>query len=291
MDDDDGGENLPDDFFDDIADENFIDDVVEAPNDDEDEADPQMARCLAEIDKLTKHIARRKEKMQHLAESTTIGNEHSRHRSRSPRSRSRDRHHRRRKSRSRSSSKTSKSSRHHSRNDRNDDRNRRQKHRETEQLSPPSRRGRPSRRSRSNSPHHHRAKRSASTHKNLTFLEELAETFKKQGKDFAQAYPEQDLLLNQNASTSTNAMHTHGGAHMDLPFAPTAPFNQPQQPVINPAAFVPQQPVAYPIPQNVSFYGVNPMNINLPNVINPPLQPMPPIEPTVIWIIMYRMID
>lgn len=273
MDDD---QNLPEDFFDDLADENLTDDVVENRLDDE--PDPQMARCLAEIEKLSKHIAKRKERIQtkayRLETASTLSSESKR-----SRSKSRDRHargsHRSRKNKSKSRSRSPKRGEQHSSRNR-EEIEERIRRREKKGRSP-DRRKHDSRKSRSRSPNPRR-KRSSSTHKNLSFLEELAETFKKQGK----AFPEGEILLNKDA-TSSSALANQPDNRMHLGPIGGMPFGLPhQQPVLNPASFMAQQQVAYPLPQahNLNaFYGMNSMNILAGQVLGAPMQR--PIEPTV----------
>lgn len=238
---------LPDDFFNDLADSKFIDTVVENPSMAGSEDDEQMTRCMAEIERLQKDIERRKKKIL-KGEAGLSETEKRKVRERNSRSRSRSRTKRDRKrnrSRSRESSPSAGSSGRLSK--------RRNHHHD--------RKGRS--RSRSRSPRHR--KRSSSVHKNLTFLEELERTFAEKG----QSFPEKDLLLNQNTmhSVSNPMMHTNVNEQhisMAMDYGNVAPFNQGSQ---QPPYQLPL--VSYPIQQQSMYYGINPMAVMAGN--NPPL--------------------
>lgn len=205
-------DDIPDDFFDELANAQFIEELVESAQDGEAdlfdsgsnqnasrENSPRMARCLAEIDVLTKDIERRKKKLEKELSQKGLSEQDLRqkldrdieederrlHRSR----RGRDRRPSRSQTRSRSRSHSSKSKsiiRSPSYRDRPRDRDREERnHRRYQNKSPQTSHRRHGRRSRSMSPNGKR--RSSSTHKNLTFLEELAKTFAAQGKPFHEA--------------------------------------------------------------------------------------------------------
>lgn len=254
---------LPDDFFNDLADSKFVDTVVENPSNAGSEDDEQMTRCLAEIDKLQRDIERRKKKIL-KGEAGLSETEKRKARERKSRSRSRSKTKRERKrnrSRSRESSPSiSGSSRLNKR---------RNQHHDRKECS----------RSRSRSPRHR--KRSSSVHKNLTFLEELERTFAEKG----QSFPEKDLLLNQNnMHAAPNAAMMH--SNMNEPHIPMAAdyghvgqFNQgPSQPPFQPPL------VSYPIQQPTIYYGMNPMAVMAGNA-NPSLGGNGPSIPVQVSII------
>lgn len=207
-------DEIPDDFFDELANTQFIEELVESAQDGETdlfdsgsnqngsrENSPRMARCLAEIDVLTKDIERRKKKLEkelsqkgyseqdlrNKLDRNDDDNERRLQRNR----RGRDRRLSRSITRSRSPSRRSKSKsnmrspsfrdRDRQRERERDERNHRRHH----NKSPSVNHRRHGRRSHSPSPNGKR--RSSSTHKNLTFLEELAKTFAAQGKPFHEA--------------------------------------------------------------------------------------------------------
>lgn len=261
-----GYTDLPEDFFNDLVDESFIEDVVD--NDDEDD-DPHLNRCLDEIKVLEAKIEKKRRVIQERQNGLTVeerlrqkASESERMiRSRS-RSRERDRRHRERRPRRGSRSSRSRSphgSRHRDMRRPNRDRS----------LSPlfPSRGSR-----RSKSPK--RSKRSSSTHRNISFLEELAQKFAEKG----QAFPEKDaLLMGHNHMNQMNQMNNQpmdmNMQPMPMDFANTMAFEP--QPLIAIPNFQPQpQQVAYPIPPAVQqpvqqpnmFYGINPMSILAGNI-------------------------
>lgn len=243
---------LPDDFFNDLADSKFVETVVENPSIAGSEDDEQMTRCLAEIEKLQKDIERRKKKIL-KGEAGLSETEKRKPRERNSRSRSRSktkRDRKRNRSRSRESSPSiGGSSRSIKRRGHHHDK-----------------KGR----SRSRSPRHR--KRSSSVHKNLTFLEELERTFAEKG----QSFPEKDLLLNNqnnmhqasNSMMHSNLNEPHNSMAMD--YGNVMPFNrEPSRPPFQPSL------VSYPIQQQNMFhqnqiYGVNPMAVMATNA-NPPL--------------------
>lgn len=269
-------EEIPDDFFDELADTEFIDDLVEKSRDSgrtapspsgasprdsgSRDGSPQLARCLAEIDELQKKIQRRKRKLERDMVSrdndsdSDVGRE--RDRERKGRDRERDR-----RSRSPLRFHDSYYRRHRSRsNERESERNRGRpyiSHRGRKSRSrsrSPNRNYRGSRanRKRSKSP---TAKRSGSNHNSLTFLEELAQTFAERGQDF----PEKDLIMQPPPHGLMNPMQMAGPpdqffAAMNPHFPSTSAF--PNQ--INPA-----------------YYGINPMSLH-PGPY-PPASMIPPI--------------
>lgn len=247
---------LPDDFFNDLADSKFVETVVENPSNPGSEDDEQMTRCLAEIEKLQKDIERRKKKIL-KGEAGLSETDKRKARERSSRSRSRSRTKRDRK-RNRSRSRESSPSIGNSTRS-----NKRRGHHYDKK-------GRS--RSRSRSPRHR--KRSSSVHKNLTFLEELERTFAEKG----QSFPEKDLLLLNNQNNMHSASNQMMHSNLNEPHIPMAmdygnvvPFNQ--EPARQP--FQPSL-VSYPIQQQNMFhqnhYGINPMAVMAGNV-NTPLGP------------------
>lgn len=271
---------IPDDFFNDLADESFIEDVVADDDDDE-----QYTRCMKEIEILSKDIEKRKQKIRQSETSLSVEakltkirrRSLSRSRSGSPRAKTRKHHGSSGRKRSRSPNSRSKSP-HGSRHSRHDERTPRdRRHRD---MSP--HRGRASRRSRSNSPHH-RGRRSSSTHKNLTFLEELEQKFREKNM----AFPEKDALLMGQNQMNPN-MDPNLRIPMDIANAmPMAqPFNQPilQTPMNIMANF--SQPLAFPPQQSNVFYGVNPMSILPPPVGATPQNPVN-IQPVVSHDVQY----
>lgn len=284
-------EEIPDDFFDELAETDFIEEIIDQEinetaidnnnenadaNDHEiddgdakkPESSPRMARCLAEIKTLTKDIERRKQKLERelfdkgysegqlrreVSDSQTREREKRRDRVReTDKGRNKDRKSRSR-SRSRDRYRSNRSHRSH------------RSHR-SRSRSPIDRRY--GRRNRSKSP-----KRSSSTHKNLTFLEELAQTFAEQG----QAFPEKDLILNQqnqNLPINLNHQPLH---QMETNLMPIGMNLQPPLPGpsylsgMGPSL---NQPVAYPTinyPPN-AYYGPG------QNVMEPPPH-IPPTNP------------
>lgn len=230
--DDGDGNELPDDFFNDLADAEFIENVVENPSHVGSEDDEQMVRCLAEIEKLQKDIERRKQKILQGEAGLSDTDKRKKRRSRSRSNSGSRRERKRRRSRSSSPSFGSRSGK-GGRHQRHPDR----------------------RRSRSRSPHH-RSKRSASTHKSLTFLEELERTFAEKG----QAFPEKDLLMNKNAMHASQQIIPKNEPMPQMDYGNVG-YNQPQ------SGFQGQQQtdfapplVTYPIQQNM-YYGLNPMAV------------------------------
>lgn len=252
---------LPDDFFADLADENFIGQVFERGV--VEESDDDLNTYVEEIHRLQNDINKRRQLIKETEENLKADSRRmSRSRSRSSsRSRSRRRRlkgessNKRRRSRSpdnrrRSRSPSPQSSRHakHSRYD--------ELHREKRYPLSPIRTGRPLRRSRSKSPSsRHRAKRSTSNHRSISFLEELAQKFAEKG----QAFPERDaLLMGGNNHLNPVAIDNQP---MPMNFGNVMPFDQPigQPPMINIPNF-PQQPIDFGQSQNM-YYGINPMSI------------------------------
>ena len=246
--------DLPDDFFNDLVNENFIDEVIDKSG--HGSSDEELLHYVSEINRIQNDINIRKQK---IKETEANLKSHRRSRSRSPSdSRSKSRHHKERKrkrSRSRSRSRSPHTSSRHSRYD---ERIREKRY----PLSPV--RGREKRRTRSKSPPRN-SKRSSSTHRNISFLEELAQKFAEKG----QAFPEKDALLMSAQGHMNNNAPMQMNAPMPMDFGNGVPFEQPQ-PLIAIPNF-PQQQVAFPPQQNI-FYGVNPMSILAGN-------PMPPQQP------------
>lgn len=205
-------DDIPDDFFDELANADFIEELVENTHDDDSgsrENSPRMARCLAEIDVLTKDIERRKKKLESELSQKGLSEQDLRNKLDREHEDGDRRSHRSRRGRDRRSSCSPTRSRSRSRSvklkstirsppfrDRQRDRDREDRnHRRYPNKSPQTNHRRHGRRSNSTSPN--RKRRSSSTHKNLTFLEELAKTFAAQGKPFHEA----DILA-QSKSTA-----------------------------------------------------------------------------------------
>lgn len=273
-------DDIPDDFFDELTDSRFIDELFENAQDNSDndgnnensEDSPRMARCLAEINTLSKDIERRKKKIE--AELSDKGVSDAYLRKKTNRSgdgtdidmerrdrRARDRERDQWLSRSRSRSRSRSSFHHRGSRHFNDD-NRRHHHHPSRSKSRSRHR---KNRSRSNSP---RSKRSSSTHKNLTFLEELAQTFAEKG----QAFPEKDLLLNKASKTIGSESSAMAGSNQLLLNQPM-PMDYTNQAVTMP--YQQQYPqMGYPV-QNM-YYGMNSMNIMGGMPPQPPQQTLMP---------------
>ncbi|XP_031626785.1 uncharacterized protein LOC116343044 [Contarinia nasturtii] len=266
--------DLPDDFFADLADEHFIDKVIEKGV--VDESDDDLMSYVNEINRLQNDIKIRKQKIKE-----TEANLKARDGRRSSRSRSRSNSRSRRRHRIKGEGSKRRRSRSSDRKDRRRSR--------SSERSPPSTskqgrfdeyirekryplspiRGRQVRRSRSKSPMRPHTKRSSSTHRNLSFLDELAQTFAKKG----QAFPERDALLMGGHGHMNNAIGMDQPMPMD--FGNVAPFDQ--QSMI-PMNFPQQQPMGFGQSQNM-FYGINPMSIMAGNAILPQPTPFPaPIQ-------------
>lgn len=251
-----GYTDLPEDFFNDLADESFIEDVVER----DDEDDPQLNRCMEEIKVLEAKIEKKKRVIQERQNGLTV-EERLREKalecglaSRS-RSRSRERERRHREKRARRASRSSRS-----RSPHGSSRNRDRRHNRDRSLSP-LRGNHRLRNSRSKSPK--RSKRSSSTHRNISFLEELAQKFAEKG----QAFPEKDALLMGQNHMNNNRQIEMNVNPMPMDFGNAMPFEP--QALITIPNFQAQQ-VGYPIPavqapvqpvQQNMFYGINPMSI------------------------------
>lgn len=246
----DGYTDLPEDFFNDLADESFIEDVVEG------DEDPQLNRCMEEIKVLEAKIEKKKRNIQERQNGLTVEERlrekalecdtgsRSRSRSRDRRRRERVRGRRMSHSRSRSPHGGRPNFRRHNRD---------------RSLSPM--RGGGGHRARSKSPK--RAKRSSSTHRNLSFLEELAQKFAEKG----QAFPEKDALLMGQNPMNINRPMDMNGPQMPMDFQNPMSFEP--QPLIAIPNFSVNNPVTYPIQavqsaqpvQQNMFYGINPMSI------------------------------
>lgn len=208
-------DDIPEDFFNDLADDSPVDTATN-DNGNDSQDDEQMQRCLAEIDKLQRNIERRKQKIKYDEKDLSSG----------------DRKTRRSRSRSRSRSRNDRGGRDRGRGHRNERKRSRSRSRHRQR----------SRRSKSGSP---RAKRSMSTHKNLSFLEELAQTFAARGQEF----PEKDLLMQQNAA----------GPSAPMQGMPPNPMHFAQAMVgANGGSFA-QQAAGFGGPSG-SYYGINPMH-------------------------------
>lgn len=242
-------QDIPDDFFDELGDSEFIDELVEnkrsASNPVVDspvgsnsrDASPQLARCLAEIDELQKKIQRRKRKLERdlsrrdesedsdreerrARRVERVNRDKYRRRSRTPEERRPGVPHRSRhavprggrKSRSRSPVRGGFRGNHH------DVRNR------------------------SNSPN---GKRAGSNHKSLSFLEELAQKFAEQGQDF----PEKDILMQPHNNMINQPMPMQNIYYPGL----NAQYHNP---VLAPPLGFPSVP---------AYYGMNPMAMPVPN--------------------------
>lgn len=240
--------DLPDDFFNDLTDENFIDEVIEKGGH---ESDEELLHYVSEINRIQNDINIRKQK---IKETEANLKSHRRSRSRS-RSSSRRRH--REKESKRKRSRSLSPSPHISRRSRRDERIREKRY----PLSPVRR---SLRRSRSKSPRN--TKRSSSTHRNLSFLDELAQKFAEKG----QAFPERDALLMGAQGHMNNNAAMQMNAPIPMDFGNPMPFDQPivQPPLITIPNF-PQQQVGFPQQQNM-FYGVNPMSILAGNTVPQP---------------------
>lgn len=261
--------DIPDDFFDELVDTEYIDKLVgsahrdvsnrdasaiDGPNESGSGGDsPQLARCLAEIDELQRKIQRRKRKLErdltaHRPDPLDSDPENRERAGREHLSRDRERERRRdRRSKSMSPSHRSRATgdgfrrrsrspirgaKHHNRH-RNRSRSRSPRGHQ--------RGGRGGDGNRNNSPG---VKRESSNHKSLSFLEELAQTFAERGQDF----PERDALL----------MHPHGGqmhGGIDTNAMQNMNIYYPglQQQYQN------QSAAAAGFPNPVGYYGINPM--------------------------------
>lgn len=257
--------DLPEDFFNDLADESFIEDVVEG---DEDES--LNRKMLDEIKVLEAKIEKKKRNIQERQNGLTVEQRlrekalECERMSRS-RSRSRDRENRRhRERRIRHSRSRSRSPRHSRR------------HRDLSPIN--SRAAHRMRGSRSKSPK--RSKRSSSTHRNISFLEELAQKFAEKG----QAFPEKDALLMGQNQMNINRQIDMNGPQMPMDFGNPMPFDP--QPLITIPNFPVNNPVVYPIQavqqptqpvQQNMFYGINPMNILAANAVSSAPGNLPPV--------------
>lgn len=221
-----GDDELPENFFEDFENNEFLDELVEnvAFNDEENESEeetsnrrsrtssPIVNRCLEEIDKLTRDIRRRKRRLQQELSANDAATSRTTSEIETPTSTTEIVKHER-KSR-RPMPRRSRSPRRRSKESRNTISNRQKwpDVRRTINVTPPSRvrrrsrsrsrsrrdrsrersRERGPRRSRSGSPPRKTHRRGVSPPKTqISFLEELERTFAKQGKTF----PEKDLLL------------------------------------------------------------------------------------------------
>lgn len=277
-------DDIPDDFFDDLANAEFIEELVENAQDGERDAfdsgsnqngsrenSPRMARCLAEIDVLTKDIERRKKKLEKELSQKGLSEQDLRKKldrdlddddRRSHRNR-RGRDGRRSLTRSRSRSRSSKPPpvyRERERDrERDRDRDREERSRRYHNKSPQTNHRRHGRRSNSKSPNGKR--RSSSTHKNLTFLEELAKKFAEQGKPFH----EEDMLAQSKGGAFDNS------AHMASMMNPGVdPNMMPMHMSFPPAMNQHMNPIIYPnvgYPTNM-YYGMDGLQTNAMAGIN-----------------------
>lgn len=269
-----GDEVIPDDYFAELGDSQFLNTLEqEKTNDSFDEFlnynksrenSPATKRRLDEIARLTESIDRQKKKIRNdlFKDGYTIEkldkeleerkkdsdydrNRNSRERISHERG---SREHKRRKKKSRSRS----SSRHRSHRSRSPER----KSRRYRNHSNDRHRGN---RSRSRSP---KNRRSSSTHKTLSFLEELAQTFAEKG----QAFPEKDLLLN-NPSASTAPIATTSTTNNQMPFNLSMPVEYQNPNVMHYPSQAPINPMIYPTHHQQyagppMYYGINPMTVN-----------------------------
>lgn len=266
--------DLPDDFFNDLADENFIDEVVDRDEED----DPQLKRCMNEIKVLEREIEKKRQNIKERQDDLTVEEKLRKafetldRQSRSTRSRSnspsRPRRHRDRDRRRRTRSRSPRRSRSPHGSRRHDERIRERRHMDR-QVSPI--RGRPfPSRGRSISPH--QSKRSSSTHRNISFLEELAQKFAEKG----QAFPEKDaLLMGQNQMNNTGVIEQIAPIPMDfgnpLPYDPSVV----QPPIIS----IPNYPqVGFPQQPQGMYYGINPMSIMAGNAPPPTAGNLAPVS-------------
>lgn len=284
-------DDIPDNFFNELADAEFIEELVESAQDGEPdmfnsggsnsqsrENSPRMARCLAEIDVLTKDIERRKKKLEKelsqkglseqdlrnkLDRDIDADDERRSHRNRRGRD---DRRPSRSPTRSRSRSRRSKSKSIRSPPYRE---RQRDHHRRHQNKSPPTIHRRHGRRG-SHSPTPNGKRRSSSTHKNLSFLEELAKTFAAQGKPFHEA----DIL----AQAKSGALEQP--ASMPSMLNPVGDPNMMPMQINNMQQFPPTMPthinpIVYPnvgYPTNM-YYGMDGLSTNAMAGINsgPPM--------------------
>lgn len=280
----DDDDDLPDDFFDELGDSQFINKLEANDSFDEfltqndsRENSPEMARRLAEIAILTENIKRRKKKLEEdlskkgLTSETLQKELLEADKNFEREKNSREKHSRDRASREKRRHKNRSPSYHRHRRSRSMEK-KSHRHRKRSRSNSPRRRAN---RSRSRSP---RNQRSASTHKNLTFLEELAQTFAEKG----QAFPEKDFLLNSATAVNTTATTTSN----QVPFNPHVPIEYPNPnimhypqttPHVNPMIYQqPQQPFAGP---HMAYYGINPMVVPGVPSSSIPVQPIPPPLP------------
>lgn len=260
--------DLPDDFFNDLADENFIDEVV----DKDEEDDPQLKRCMNEIKVLEREIEKKRQNIKERQDDLTVEEKLRRtfetldRQARATRSRSgslsRSRRHRDRARRRRSRSRSPRRSRSPHVSRRHDERSRERRHIDRP-ISPL--RGR----RRSISPH--QPKRSTSVHRNISFLEELAQKFAEKG----QAFPEKDaLLMGHNSMNNSGAIEQNAPIPMDfgnpLPYDPSVV----QPPIISIPNY---SQVGFPQSQGM-YYGMNPMSIMAGNAPPPTAGNLAPVS-------------
>lgn len=262
-------EDVPDDFFDELGNADFIAELVDNEHGESGEAienrrdeSPTTQRRLAEIDQLTKDIERRKRKLERELADRGISEEDLRSHVRRSKSSSRERRNRRneRRKRSRSRSRTRSRSRSPSWRNRGHT-GRRQYDRRGRSRSPTENRDR--RHQRKFSPN---ANRATSTNKNISFLEELAQKFAENG----QAFPEKDILLSQqamgNKSTMGPVVDMQSMMPMNMNVGMSAMPSMQSYPPIGPQPVMStidvMTPVVYPTisyPTDV-FFNPNPIN-------------------------------
>lgn len=261
-------DDIPDDYFEGLVDSKLIEDLVEnatgtdmfdsgSNRSGSRENSPRMARCLAEIETLTKDIERRKKNLQKELSDKGMNEVDLRDKldrdvseGRSHRGRRRDRRGSRSFSRSRSRSRNRRStSKPINRSPSYRERQRRERERDRERERERSRRQQRSRR-RSKSASPNGKHRSSSVHKNISFLEELAQTFAAQGKPM-----DAEEILAQAKGNSMPMHHQQQSAPM-RPMM-NAPMNEPM--MMPPMQMQYQQAITYPnvgYPPNM-FYGVD----------------------------------
>lgn len=317
--DDDDKDDIPDDFFNDLADSKYLDELlsnqVESREPDSTEqaddlkenasdmdveegereatpdpstsdkesrrSSPLMERCLKEIDKLTKDIQRKKKKLQKELEGKERENKD---RSDSPLVDDKGR----RRYRSRSNDRYGNrmhggrrsTSRRKSRSrSRSRDRRRRSRSRSRQRWI--------NRRSRS--PMRRQPVPSPSSLKPLTFLEELDKKFAEQG----QAFPEKDLILQMKATGeqlpgTSSVGHRHIGVAQPMPYPPQQQQQQPiemmqqypTQHVRPPANLYPPRPMQPDPAYGYQNFMPNPMAFRPPPANYVPIPPPFNIDPT-----------
>lgn len=277
--------DVPDNFFDEFDDKEFVDHLIVLPDKDDDDHDkkgdssshekrsssPMVERCLQEIDKLTKDIQRRKRKLERemTKEQPSSSTDIRRRRSPSPGRSAVTKWTpgRRIRTRSRSPDPRSRPASYRPRSPL-----RRSRSRERRRLPYAPSRSPYRKRPRAESP-----VAGTSTKSSMTFMEELEKKFAEQGKSF----PEKYLLLSaQKAANSPVHMHSPRPPLLPMPVVP------------DPMPSIPTS--VYPMYQSHGYYGgsveptpmymypnysINPMNPIIAPVVAPmPIDPPLPIK-------------